>query len=68
MTPASSWTRCCPARHRAAARLGQQPLSPAGALRLGTELRADYPAELVAAALAQHELRIAARAKFSRAM
>ena len=49
-------------------RLGEQPLSPADALRLGTELRADYPAELVAAALAQHELRIAARAKFSRAM
>jgi hypothetical protein len=50
------------------ARLGQQPLSPADALRLGTELRAAYPAELVAAALAQHELRIAAQAKFSRAM
>jgi len=49
-------------------RLGQQPLSPGEALRLGTRLRADYPAELVAAALAQHELRIAARAKFSRAM
>jgi SAM-dependent methyltransferase len=49
-------------------RLGEQRLSPADALRLGTELRADYPAELVAAALAQHELRIAARAKFSRAM
>ncbi len=49
-------------------RLGQQPLTPDDALRLGTELRADYPAELVAAALAQHELRIAARAKFSRAM
>lgn len=50
------------------ARLGQQPLTPGEALRLGTELRADYPAELVAAALAQHELRIAAQAKFSRAM
>jgi SAM-dependent methyltransferase len=49
-------------------RLGEQPLSPADSLRLGTELRADYPAELVAAALAQQELRIAARAKFSRAM
>ena len=49
-------------------RLGEQPLSPGDALRLGTELRADHPAELVAAALAQHELRIAARAKFSRAM
>ena len=50
------------------ARLGQRPLSPADALRLGTELRARYPAELVAAALAQHELRIAAQAKFGRAM
>ncbi len=49
------------------ARLGDQPLSPDDALRLGTELRAHYPAELVAAALAQHELRIAAQAKFSRA-
>ena len=50
------------------ARLGEQPLPPDDTLRLGTELRADYPAELVTAALAQHELRIAARAKFSRAM
>jgi SAM-dependent methyltransferase len=50
------------------ARLGPQPLSRTDALRLGTELRTGYPAELVAAALAQHELRIAARAKFSRAM
>jgi THUMP domain-like/RNA cap guanine-N2 methyltransferase len=40
----------------------------ASALRLGTELRAHYPADLVAAALAQHELRLQARAKFSRAM
>jgi THUMP domain-like/RNA cap guanine-N2 methyltransferase len=40
----------------------------ASALRLGTELRARYPADLVAAALAQHELRLQARAKFSRAM
>jgi hypothetical protein len=38
------------------------------ALRLGTQLRARYPADLVAAALAQHELRLQARAKFSRAM
>jgi SAM-dependent methyltransferase len=37
-------------------------------LRLGTELRARYPADLVAAALAQHDLRLQARAKFSRAM
>jgi hypothetical protein len=38
------------------------------ALRLGTELRARYPAGLVADALAQHELRLQARSKFSRAM
>lgn len=38
------------------------------ALRLGTQLRARYPADLVAAALAQHELRLQAGAKFSRAM
>ena len=37
-------------------------------LRLGTELRARYPVELVVDALAQHELRLRARAKFSRAM
>ena len=37
-------------------------------LRLGTVLRSRYPADLVAEALAQHELRLLARAKFSRAM
>jgi SAM-dependent methyltransferase len=37
-------------------------------LRLGTELRARYPVGLVVDALAQHELRLRARAKFSRAM
>src|SRR5215471_10136060 len=40
---------------------------PAG-LRLGTELRARYPVELVTAALAQQDLRLRARAKFSRAL
>src|SRR5450755_1832155 len=40
----------------------------ATALRLGTQLRRRYPAGLVAAAVAQHELRLQARAKFSRAM
>jgi SAM-dependent methyltransferase len=40
---------------------------PAG-LRLGTELRAAYPVDLVVDALAQHELRLRARAKFSRAL
>jgi len=41
---------------------------PAGAeLQLSAALRRDYPAELVIAALAQHELRLRARAKFTRA-
>ncbi len=41
--------------------------TPGTALRLGTQLRHQYPADLVAAALAQHELRLQARSKFSRA-
>jgi SAM-dependent methyltransferase len=40
------------------------PLDPGEALRLGTRLRERFPAELVAAALAQHELRARAAAKF----
>ena len=40
----------------------------AGDLALAVRLRRDYPADLVAAATAQHELRLAARAKFGRAM
>jgi SAM-dependent methyltransferase len=40
----------------------------AAGLRLGTDLRAAYPVDLVVDALAQHELRLRARAKFSRAM
>ena len=43
------------------------PLDPGDALGLGTRLRARFPAELVAAALAQHELRVQAAAKFRRA-
>jgi len=38
------------------------------ALALATSLRREYPAALVATATAQHELRLAARAKFARAM
>jgi len=41
---------------------------PAGdALRLNTALRREYPAELIASALIQHELRLLAAEKFSRA-
>jgi hypothetical protein len=48
--------------------LRDQDLSPDTALALGTRLRESYPPALVAAALAQHELRLAGRAKFSRAL
>jgi hypothetical protein len=47
------------------ARLAAEPDS--GGLALAVRLRREYPADLVAAASAQHELRLAARAKFSRA-
>jgi SAM-dependent methyltransferase len=40
----------------------------AASLRLATELRAAYPVDLVTSALAQHELRLRATAKFSRAL
>jgi hypothetical protein len=41
------------------------PLGPDDALAVGTRLRGHHPAELVAAALAQHELRARAAAKFA---
>jgi hypothetical protein len=50
------------------ARLAAAGDGAAGDLALAVRLRRDYPADLVAAATAQHELRLAARAKFSRAM
>lgn len=50
------------------ASLPEAELAPAAALELGVRLRADYPPGLVADALAQHALRLRARAKFGRAM
>jgi THUMP domain-containing protein len=47
--------------------LPEGPLDPGEALAVGTRLRARFPAELVAAALAQHELRVRGAAKFSKA-
>lgn len=44
--------------------LGPHALDP---LRVGTRLRERFPADLVAGALALHELRLAARTKFTRA-
>jgi THUMP domain-like/RNA cap guanine-N2 methyltransferase len=49
------------------ARLAGEPDGGGTALALAVRLRREYPADLVAAATAQHELRLAARAKFSRA-
>ena len=48
-------------------RLAGESITPDRALTLSAELRADYPADLVAAALTQQALRTAGRAKFSHA-
>jgi SAM-dependent methyltransferase len=48
-------------------RLRGESITPERAMRLTEELRRRYPAELVAAALTQQSLRLAARDKFSRA-
>jgi hypothetical protein len=48
-------------------RLADRDVSPDRALALSESLRAEYPAELIAAALSQQALRNAARAKFSQA-
>jgi hypothetical protein len=50
------------------ARLAEERPTPETELRLAATLRRDYPAELVAAAFWQHELRVLAQTKFSRAM
>jgi SAM-dependent methyltransferase len=49
------------------AELPSGALDPDEALRLGTRLRGHHPAELVAAAIAQHDLRVRAAAKFAAA-
>jgi SAM-dependent methyltransferase len=49
------------------ARLAGEHVSPERALALSESLRADYPPDLVAAALTQQALRTAARGKFSKA-
>ena len=48
-------------------RLAGERVDPDRALELAQALRGRYPPDLVAAALTQQELRVAARAKFSRA-
>jgi SAM-dependent methyltransferase len=49
------------------AELPEGALDPGEALRLGTRLRDRFPAGLVAAALAQHDLRVRAAGKFAAA-
>ncbi|MGH3792771.1 MAG: THUMP-like domain-containing protein [Pseudonocardiaceae bacterium] len=48
-------------------RLAQLEVTPDTELRVGAQLRRDYPTELVTAALEQHALRHRAQAKFTRA-
>ena len=48
-------------------RLKLEAVTPDTALRVSVRLRAEYPAELVRDALAQHQLRMRAEPKFSRA-
>jgi hypothetical protein len=48
-------------------RLAAEETTPDTILRLASQLRRTYPAELTGAAFAQHELRLAARERFSRA-
>ncbi|HEV2529024.1 MAG TPA: class I SAM-dependent methyltransferase [Thermomicrobiales bacterium] len=49
------------------AAIGPDPIPPGDLLRVGERLRHDHDRELVAAALTLHDLRIAARTKFTRA-
>lgn len=48
-------------------RLDREDFAVIGSLRLSTSLRQQFPPQLVAAALTQHELRSAAQNKFSQA-
>jgi hypothetical protein len=56
-----------PEGHELLELLGGEEVSPDRALRLAEQLRGRYRADLVAAALTQQSLRMAGRAKFSRA-
>ncbi|MGH3157223.1 MAG: class I SAM-dependent methyltransferase [Streptosporangiaceae bacterium] len=56
-----------PLGHELLDRLKREDVTPETTLRVATLLRAEYPADLVRDALAQHELRDRARSKFTRA-
>jgi hypothetical protein len=55
---------CSPEGRALLNRLAREDPAAIGSIRLGVALRAQFPAELVAAALSQHELRQAAANKF----
>ncbi len=50
------------------ARLAQEDLTPNNELKISTQLRKEYPVQLVLDAITQHQLRLKATVKFSRAM
>jgi SAM-dependent methyltransferase len=67
ITPTQTAALLTPAGEELLGRLRGERITPERAMRLTEELRDSYPAELVAAALTQQSLRVAARDKFSQA-
>lgn len=66
-TPTHASALLTPVGEELLGRLRGETITAQRAMRLTEELRSRYPAELVAAALTQQTLRVAAREKFSRA-
>jgi SAM-dependent methyltransferase len=67
MVPSSGRSLLSAAGRELLERLAREEVTPDRAMALSESLRADYPADLVAAALTQQALRAAGRAKFSNA-
>ena len=67
IAPTQAAALLAPAGEELLKRLHGETITPERAMRLTDELRGRYPPELVAAALTQQTLRVAAREKFSRA-
>ena len=65
MAPTQASALLTPAGEELLGRLRGETITPERAMRLTEELRGRYPAEVVAAALTQQSLRMAAREKFS---
>jgi predicted RNA methylase len=67
IAPTQAAALLTPAGEELLGRLQGQTITPERAMRLTEELRGEFPPELVAAALTQQSLRVAAREKFTRA-